>query len=103
MKSKVRARWAHLFVQPDIPRATQALATESSLHCWKKLILSAWELDEMMRSSTTRERTTAREDEDEDEDEDDETYVDVEYWQDDVEEADLDLMEIGWKWNDKDE
>jgi hypothetical protein len=74
MKSKVRARWAHLFVQPDIPRATQALAVESSLHCWKELILSAWELNEMMRSSTTRERTTAREDED------DETCADVEYW-----------------------
>jgi hypothetical protein len=78
---------ARLFAQPNIPRVTKALTAESALQCWKELtnelILSAWEFD--------------------DEGEDDETYVDVEYWHDDIEQEDLDLMEMGWKWNDRHE
>jgi hypothetical protein len=97
MKSKARARWARLFAQPNIPRATKALAAESALQCWKELtndlILSAWEFDEVFDDESA----------DDGADEDDETYVDVEYGHDDLEQDDLDLMEMGWKSNDPNE
>jgi hypothetical protein len=50
-----------------------------------ELILSAWEFDEIFDD----------EGEDDGADEDDETYADVEYGRDDIEQDDLPLMKMG--------
>jgi hypothetical protein len=79
---------ARLFAEPNIPRATKALAAESALQCWKELtnelIPSAWEFDEIFDDGG----------EDDGADEDDETDVDLEYGHDDIGSDDLDLVAI---------
>lgn len=87
MKSMARARWARLFARSEMPRATRELAAELALTCWKEiseeLILEAWNFDE----------TYPEEDPGDDIDsDDDDTFFDVEYGHDDLEESDIETI-----------
>jgi hypothetical protein len=85
MKSKARARWARVFAQLQIPKATKALAVEFALRCWKELtedlILSTWDFDQVSGGDVG-----------DDGNDDDDALVDGEYGHDDLDDADLGFL-----------
>jgi hypothetical protein len=91
MKSNARARWARLFVQSDIPRATKALAAEFARQCGKEVT------DDLIRAASDFDGASADavDDDDTDVDEEDENFFNVEYGHDELEEV---LLSTG-SWN----